>query len=108
MLRWIHADRLRPIERAACRFLQNYFLFFEASGCRHVTRRYADRGRHIIVASMVAQTVSSAKASAVQTVNVRPDLLTRPTTRITSPLAGARRLTLNSTLSTREPEGMSV
>ncbi len=66
----------------------------------------------MIVASIVAIATSllpvRIKPSAWQTEIVRPDRSTRPRATKTSPLAGARRFVLNSTLSTPAPGGVRL
>jgi hypothetical protein len=69
-------------------------------------------GTAMIVASMVAITFSlpplMAKASAVQTVSVRPAFFTCALATKTSPAAGARRFTFSSTVRTSLSSGARV
>lgn len=69
-------------------------------------------GTAMIVASMVATSFSLpsliAKASAAQTVNVRPAFFTCALAAKTSPAAGARRFTLNSTVRTSLSYGATL
>src|SRR5262245_29608361 len=68
--------------------------------------------KHMIVACIVAisSRVLGARvtASAWTTVSVRPDLMTSARAKNISPFAGRSKLTLNSTLNTSEPTGISV
>lgn len=72
----------------------------------------AGRSTRIMVAVSRAHGDSTplltANASPWHTVMVRPERTTRPRATSFSPRAGAKRLTLNSTVSTSEPGGIKV
>ncbi len=61
----------------------------------------------VMMATVVSLPSSTAITSPCVTVSVRPGFTTRPTARKRSPFAGDIRFTLNSTVSTADPAGIS-